>query len=212
MAIGDLYQLVHSYPVKGEIFQNHYTYYGAEGSPSAIGLATQWRADILPVVCNLLTTDVLNHTLKVINLFSVTDFYTLTAVQAGNAGTTYATAKHAINFTLYPNRRDIKPGSKRYSPLSATNWEDGVATQAGFLTSVEAMRTALLEDVTTGGGTPTVYNHVVVKRIAYTVPDSSPPRTAWRLPANAEEADYGLMLTVAVNLQASTQDSRGNGR
>lgn len=166
---------------------------------------------ILETINSLQVSKCENDTIKVINLFSPTDFFEEDLTGAGAYTSSQSLPIHsAVNFTKKTDNREINNGTFRISGIPEEVQADGVITESGYIGFLNDLRALLAADVNTLSDNG--FDPIVVKRIEYDVPGSSPVRKAYKLPASAGAAELAHVVSVIVNTRISHQVSRGNGR
>lgn len=213
MATGDVYQidLVQRYGSAGEPMRNTFHYIGTGVTVNAEDVATAFQGTGGPLerLNDLQCNFIKNDTLRVINLFSLTDFFDVNLSGTGDNVGDPEPPFVAVNLTLKLNTRGIRPGSKRFAGLPEGAITNGVIVASGTITDLNELATALAAPLPYT--LDEVANPIVVKRIL--VPADPPDHAAYyRLPTDSGELDYGEVVAVLVNLRASHQVSRGNSR
>lgn len=216
MAIGDIYEVAHiqEHEDTGEKIMSKWYFRSKDALGSAANLYQAFKqANGYLVRINELQSRVLNNVeLRVINLFSLTDFFFGNPTGQGTIASDEMLPLHsALNITLKLNTRGIRPGSRRISGIDEASQSKGLITGAAYITSLNSTL-VFLSNTLTNATTADTYDHVVVGRIKYDVPDTDSVREAYRLPANQGEANAGLVIAALANLRISHQVSRGNGR
>lgn len=212
MSLDTTYQLIdrQRFPT-GELVENVYFFDGAVGTPSAEDLLDGFLADVIPSIIAIQSNQLVHYELIGQSLGLPADFATLSLVgQDGNFADDSLSAFTAINFTLRPATRLIRPGSKRYSgiPDYSALYVNGVVTDATLLGYMEDLRDTLKTAVTGALGT---YTPILVKRIF--VPADPPDHGAYyRLPISDGELVVSDVVNVLVNNRLTHQTSRGNSR
>lgn len=213
MAINDLYQItvVQKQTATGEKFSNVFTFRAVDATCSAAGLveAMTNTGSVVDKMLAWQATAVSCDSLRVINLFSLTDFYEGSLVGSGLGAGEMLPAHNAVGYTLKLNTRGVSPGSKRFVGLSELAQVAGIITDATVLTALEALRVKLAQTIT--GDVSDNYEPVVVKRILME-PDEDHPAPWYRLPANVGEANWGKVVSAVLNVRVRHQISRGNLR
>jgi hypothetical protein len=193
---------------RSEPLHNIFTYHKT-GSGGAEELAAAFIDDLLPAIQILQTGDIITESVYAYSLGDLTDLAEVVVGTAGGGGDAdMLPIFNALNFTLKPTSRAVRPGSKRFAGIPESAQADGFITLGGYITGIEGLRTAL--DSGLDGGTGETFEIVVVKRVKYEVPDSDPVRFAYRFPETDEELVYSTVRTVLSNLKISHQVSRGN--
>ena len=206
-SILDLYQLVLTQTISGEVTQNTFHYVAGEGDASAAKLAEAFIATVLPKINAIQgSTWVVNTLVRVIHLFDLSDFYesALTGTGDTEQGGGNLPTHDAVNYTLRVNTRAIRPGKKRFGGLPMAGQQNGVFTGANYVGRLNTLRVQLGTNLT--GSDTIVYQPVVVKRIREV--DAGTGAVTYRLPANAGEAVTGAVTTVLLNMNVSHQDTR----
>lgn len=215
MAIGDLYELtfVQADSETLEPIITKWYYAAVDVLGNAQGLFEGWTKDnsLLERINNLQCQTVLNQSIRIINLFSLTDFYENTVEGEGLIASAESLPIHdVVNFTLKLDTRGVRPGSKRLSGIPESVQRQNLIRDGAYITDLNILANLMPDDVVEPLGA--VFDPVVVKRIKYTVGEGEEAHDAYRLPANAGEANYGHINAALVNLKVSHQVSRGNGR
>lgn len=210
MALIDIYQVVHSGTLKGERIQNVYFYRTGTGEFTALDLAAAFLEDIETKLTNWLSVNVVFTGTRVINLGSFTDFAATASSTACVAAGNMLPAECALNITMRLNTREIRPGSKRYSGILAGITTDGIITNGGTITAIEALMGALASPISKSSGGTGSYIPVVVKRVKET--DEETGKVSYRLPVTTEELVVGDVIGCLTSLDVSTQKTRDNGR
>jgi hypothetical protein len=202
-----IYQLNHKQDVNGEELLNIYFFRNLGTGTDAHDLSDAFISDLQPLILDLQVPNVVTTEIKAFSLGNFADFWVEPENEAGTADPTDPLPIfNAINYTLRPTTREIRPGSKRIAgiPESVTTFNN--ITFAAYLTSMEALRVAFGTPI---GTDPDFFELVVVKRIKYEVPDSDPVRFAYRLPETDEEAVVANLGAVLTTPRISHQVSRG---
>lgn len=216
MAIGDIYEatFVQNYTLGGEETMNKFYFRAATAEATAQVLYDgMLETDSIVERINAIQGDNMkNNRLRVVNLFSLTDFYEDEVAGQGDGAAQMLPPHSAVNFTLKLNTRGVRPGSKRISGILEAAQENGFITDSSTIGALNSIATWL-----SGGGWSLIamddFEPVVVKRVPYTIDGGLPTeREAARLPTNVGELNYGVVVAALVNLRVSHQVSRGNGR
>lgn len=215
MAIGDVFQasIIQSDANTGEEISMNLFYESLTVEGSAFGLYTELQQEdgVLESLNGLQSTRIRNERLRVLNLFSLSDFYEGSLSGAGVHAGEMLPLFNAISFTKKVNTRAIRPGGLRVSGISEEASVGGLLTASGFPALLTAARGALA--LTINEDAVATYRPVVVKRVQYTIDEGlDSERQSYRLPANSGELVMGQVTTVLVNPRISHQVSRGNGR
>lgn len=208
MAIGDAYALTlnQSYGANGKPLQNVFTYVQTAGTGGASELATAFEDVVLTEINPIQSDHIKNVSIRVINLFSFTDFITIspTVEEGGAVGVDTLARTLALNFSYRLNRRDVRTGSKRIAGLPEAAVTNGVVTDATYITAINNLRDTFNDNIASGGST---FQPVVIQRV-WVEPDPPDHNGYYRLPTTIEELEYAGITAVLVNLDMSTQTSR----
>lgn len=209
MGIGTVYELQHKQEYLNEPMQNTYHFEGLTGDADAEKLCELFIVDYLPKVSAIQVNNVIELALVAYALFDFADFFEDTAYAAGTkpAGTPLV-AHTAVNFSLKTVRRDVGPGSKRYSGLSETWITGNFFDDTGFITAANALR-AQMSLPLTDGATDT-FRPVIVKRVEYAATESA--KAGYYMPRVIGDLDFAAVRTAVWNTRASKQGSRNNGK
>lgn len=206
MALSDLYVLDLEQSFEGQDIHNIFSYQKtADGT--ALGLNDAFAEDMLPLINAMQAEDIVNVSLNTINLGDLGDngFNVLTGAGV-LTGSDMLPLHDAINFTLKPTNRAVRPGSKRFSGIPEIEQVKGTITQPTYITTLNALRIGLETLIAAEAGD--FYQPVVIKRVKYAVPDSDPVRYAYRFPEIGETPVVSTLAGVLLNLHISHQVSR----
>lgn len=206
MAIDDIYVIDYRESFNGEDIHNTFTY-EALGEHTAFELGVAFGDAIvtdrlLPVQCSQIKAE----GLKVYNLGNPGDLFEWVYTNEGGLDEEMLPLFNAVGYTLKSSKRGIRPGSKRFAGVPESVQVDGVITDAGYITALNSLRTALADELDDGEGN--FYRPVIVKRVKYVVPDSDPVRYAYRFPETDLELDTATILAVLLNRDVTSQTSR----
>lgn len=195
----------------GEAIENVYFFSNDGAGGSAESLAQAFQDDILALILDCQAASVSHRIVQVRSLGNPADYFevALSGVIGSNAGDALS-AFTALNFTLRPASRVVRPGSKRISGLPDVSslYTDGVVVNATFISTINLLRIALGTQITELANT---YTPVIVKRVF--VPADEPEHGAYyRLPVDDEELVMEPVANVLSNLRLTHQVSRGNSR
>lgn len=208
MALDDIYVVDHVQSFLGEALHNMYTFERST-TGTAVDLINAFREDMLPLILQLQVDDVRTETIKAYSLGNLSDLDEQTVDETGaNVGVDMLPIFNAINFSLKPVGRTVRPGSKRISGVPETVATNGTITDSTYLTAMETFRLELSEPISDDD--VTFWNPVIVKRVKYAVPDSDPERFAYRYPMAGDTLVFAALRTVVINRKVSHQVSRGN--
>lgn len=217
MAINDVYSVDFSqlWMAGGEPMHNVFFFRAkdANGTAQKLHGAFGDPAGIMGAINNLQTVQVKNSNIKVINLFSLTDFYDAPVSGTGFSAVATLPAQDTVSFTLKLNTRGIKPGRKSISGLPSAWQEAGRFSGVDPVANIAAMAAILSEDITDPDETA-VFEPVVVKRIKTLVAavGDKPAHYKYTLPDNVGDLDYGKVVAALANFHVGSMDTRDNGR
>lgn len=211
MAIGDLFQLTLNQHLTGTTIPHvtNWTFAAVDVLGNAQGLFEGFTKEggMLELINAVQSVSIINDSIRVINLFSLTDFYEADVEGTGsNAGSDILPMNCAIGFSLKLDTRGVRPGRKSISGIPEGAAVSGLITASDYIEDINALRAAMSEDVVEPLGA--VFDPVVVKRIKYTVGTGDDAHDAYRLPANAGEANYGHINSALVSLRTRSMSNR----
>jgi len=213
MAIGDILELTFNqrWAITGEPMMVRLYYAIVDILGNANGLFNAWTAeDGIMELMNATQPDVVqNGSIRVVNLFSLTDFYEADVDGTGIVGGDALPPYCGTHYTLKLDTRGVRNGGICVPGIAEGSQVYGTITGSTPLAVVEALRLAFSEDVIEAGAG--VYDPVVVKRVRLE-PDEEHPKVRYRLPETTEELNYGHVNSALVNLKVAHRVTRGNGR
>jgi hypothetical protein len=203
---GKLYQLTDIQRLDGEKMLNVFFYKDDTGTGTADDLRLAYKDRVQLQMLDVQSADLQHVGISVINLFDESDFSTDSDVRTGTIGIEAMPHAVAVNFTLRPNSRAVRPGSKRIAgpPESAGN--HNVINNPTYIGNLNGLVTQFAANIDAPISPVSSYDPAIVKRIPYITPEGKP---AYRLPANASEANVFLVIAALVSLTFSHQVSRG---
>jgi hypothetical protein len=204
---GKVWQVIDEQLMNNETMLNVYFYKNDAGVGNAEDVAQAFHEDMLFVVPTMQSADIQHISLKVQALFALDDNFELATGDVGTIGTEAFPSASAINFTLRPLSRAVRPGSKRIAGIPENAGNHNVVNNAGYLTAVENVRLQMEQGIEFGLTPLATYDPCIVKRIPYTAPSGRP---AYRLPTTGAEAFVFGVSGALVSLTMSHQVSRGN--
>lgn len=208
MPIADIYVLDHVQSFLNEPLHNIYTFEKL-GITDAQDLINAFQADILPKILSMQVDDVVTKAIKAYSLGDLGDLSEETFNSPGGYDLDeMLPIFNAVNFTLKPAGRAVRPGSKRISGIPESVQVNGTITNATYIGYIEALRSAYGNEVSVDD--TNFWKLVIVKRVLYVVPGSSPERTAYRFPETDAELVYSALRNVTTTTKVSHQVSRGN--
>lgn len=204
---GKLYQVKLIQQLHGEEILNVFFYGNLENDGTAQDLALTFDVAGLAVLNNIQTADLQYKFVEVENLFDESDFHVEGVQSLGLVvGQTYPSVV-ALNFTLRPSSRAVRPGSKRFAGIGESAGSGNTVNDPSYLSAIENVRVFLSQVLNGVGGLDADYVPSIVKRIPYTTPQGNP---AYRLPETAAEADVFTVTTALFKNTFSHQTTRGN--
>lgn len=216
MAINDLYhvQLFQRVLGRTEPLVTNWFYNGVTLACTAESLANGFQqADgMLESINAIQSHNIQNESLKVLNLFSLTDFIEVNLDGEGAIGGEMLPEYCGISFTKKLDTRGVRPGRVNVMGVPEAVTNINIISDAGYIGFCDALATAMADDINID--VDEIYDPVVIKRIPYTLPatDRLPERTAYRLPTGSGEADFGHITAVLWSAKTSHVITRGNGR
>lgn len=205
MALADVFQVIdfQRFP-SGEPMQNVYFYLRLDPLGDASDLLAAWDSDVKSVIKAAQSADLVHYLLRVTSLGDFGDFDEFsTAGDVGDIGQPIRTTWDAVNFTLRPSTREVRPGSKRIGgiPEDDASYTNNVITGSAHLIRWQAVRVELGALVV---GSLSQYQPVIVKRVL----DGG----NYRLPETDAELLAVPVSQVLLNTTLTHQISRGNAR
>lgn len=208
MALADIYVLDHQQSFNSEPLHNLYTF-DSGGDGTAVNLVDAFIEDVLPLVQNMQCAQIVTDSIYAYSLGNLADLAEQTiGTPGGLASQEMLPVFNALNFTLKPTSRAVRPGSKRIAGIPETVQVDGRITGTTYLSIMELLRLGLAEPISDDD--TIFFTPVIVKRVKYEVPDSDPVRFAYRYPETDEELVASTLRNVTTTPKVSHQVSRGN--
>lgn len=210
MALEDIYVLDMKQSFNNEPIHNIFTFERL-GEGTAVELINAFQADIYPAIsavqCEQITTDFI----KAYSLGNLGDLSEETVSDEGNIeGADMLPVFNAVNFSLKPTGRAVRPGSKRFAGIPESVVTDGQITDSAYIAGLNGIRTAFGLEISVDE--TNFWRMVIVKRIKYLPEDNPPDKFAYRFPEEGDPLVYAPLRNVTLNLKVSHQTSRGNGR
>lgn len=152
MAASERFYLKDKYTYLNQEMMNVYFYYQLNGSSGAGQLAGVWADQILMAVLNTQVETCIHHTLEVINVDDLNDFYVLplTGTVEGSQTGEGLPAYNAWGFTLNRASRLTRSGFKRIGGVAENNQGNGIPN-APALANLDALAALLSVDLVQGG-------------------------------------------------------------
>ena len=206
MALTDVYQLIMKQTVFAELAQNVFTFEKLDPLGTAEDLVDGFITDYLAEIRRVQSSSVGTYEVSAINLGDFSDFHSEPVALGGLAGAgDTMPAFNAVGYSLRPNTRLVRPGSKRFSGIPEAVVLNGVITEPGYVDAVEDVRIKLDDNVV---GVLSDYQHVIVKRIKEPVTGTVPLRYTYRMPTTGDTLVLGLVTQAFSNLEVTSQVSR----
>lgn len=204
---GDVYQVrIKTVGLNSLENYNVWFYRDELGTPSpddaAEVIATEFVSDVIPSMADVLSVEATISEIEVTNLFDAAQLYVLPLAVVGTGAGDVCPPFTALSMRTSRVRRDIRRGQKRFGPISEGLVTDGVLDPAG-LPLLQPLADAM-ENNLDPAAVETLYQPIIVKRIAYTTPSGN---TAYRLPETLAELEYFLTDTWEI-VGVTTQNSR----
>lgn len=216
MAINDLYHVILEQRQAGTIepLLTNWFYNGVALASAAESLFNGFTETdgMLDKINAVQTPDMQNVSLKVINLFSLTDFFEDAIAGAGTGGGAMLPPHDCITIIKKLDTRGVRPGRVSIPGIAEVWSNGGIVTDPDYITLVGGLMTAIAADVDLDADE--IYDPVVIKRIKYHPLVEGVPAAHWayRLPTSSGEADFGHVMACLWNRKISHVISRGNGR
>ena len=210
MALSDCYMLRDVQTCLGEQVLNVFFYQDLLLASTAQNVVESYIADVLPLVLPLQVDAVTHVKIDAVNLADAGNFYESIITTVGGSAGDGLPAHSALGFSLRLNSRLLRPGSKRICGVPEGAQVDGAIIPGSYLDAMEDYRLQMSAILLSG--VVATFQPVVVKRVPYEVPDSAPPRTAYRLPESDGEFVFGNVVGCLTSTHITHQVSRGNGR
>lgn len=208
MALADIYVLDHAQEFGTEPLHNIYCYEKL-GEGDAYDLINAFQADILPSVLALQVNTMVTRFISAYSLGNLADLAEETINAVGSYGADQMLPVfNAVNLTLKPTSRAVRPGSKRVSGIPETVTGNGIITDAEYLGRIETLRLAFGNEISTDD--ENFWRLVIVKRVKYNPDPEKPDHFAYRFPETDGELVVAPLRNVTTTTRVSHQVSRGN--
>lgn len=206
MALADLYVLDLKQSFLTQEIHNIFSFENT-GAATSTDLNNAFMEDLLPLINAVQAEFIVNVSLdtKCLGNLGDNNFLPLSGVGA-LAGSDMLPLHDAVNFTLKPAIRTVRPGSKRFSGIPEVEQVNGTITNAGYITNLNLLKIGLSAFISDDD--LEFFSPVIIKRVKYVVPDSDPERFAYRFPEIGETPVYSPVGGVLLNLHISHQISR----
>lgn len=207
MALADIYVLDLQQSFLNEPLHNIFTY-ERSSTGTAVDLINAFVEDILPLIEPMVSANIKFDGIKAYSLGNLGDLDEQVINEVGLIAGDMLPIFNAVNYTLKPASRAVRPGSKRFAGIVEAVQVNGVITDASMITAMENLRLVLQDPISDDD--TAFWNPIVVKRVKYAVPDSDPVRYAYRFPETDEELVFAGLRAVSTTTKVSHQVSRGN--
>ena len=206
MALNNLYVLDFKQQFQQEDIHNIFTY-ESDGDGSAADLNDAFNTTMLPLINAIQSSNIANVSARTINLGSLSDIDEKPLSGLGAlTGSDMLPLHDAVNYTLKPTTRAVRPGSKRFSGLVEVDQVDGIITASAYITSLNALRVGI--DTPIAAGMSINYATVIIKRVKYNPDPDQPLKFAYRFPHIGEVPVVASLSGVLLNLKITHQTSR----
>jgi len=206
MALDQLYVVDLKQSFENQDLHNIFTYQ-RDDTGLAIDLKTAFVANVLNLINFIQFGDIKNVLLRITNLGDLSDNWDepLTGEGAVTAGQMLP-VHDAVNFTLRPTSRAVRPGSKRFSGISESFQAGGTITDSGYIGDLNDLKAGLGTVIDSGDGD--TFTPVIVKRVKYNPDPDRPEHFAYRFPTIGETPVVSTISGVLLNTRVSHQVSR----
>ncbi len=207
-ASGDLVELVHEQTYLGQNVNN--VYYFVTQAASTLPVLTTWfETNVVPLIKTLQVDDVVHTNLRARNVFLDSETYEepLTGTGSQASGSSELPSFMAYALRLDHDNGAVRPGFKRYVGVTELGITDALVLST-FITYMVNLGNML---VNPGTVLLAEYAHAIVGRVCETpnpTPGAIPSCLKYRLPENAGELEWGLILTAEPYAQPTSQNSR----
>jgi len=202
---GKVWQVIDHQSLNNQEMLNVYFFANDDGDGTAEDVRSAYDIVLMDVIKDMQSEDLMHTLTEVLALFDEADFDLFATGTPGTVANESLPNTDAINFTLKPASRSVRPGSKRIAGIPEGATSNNVVNEETYLPLVEDARIALEGNIINGDGLAVEYRPVIVKRIPYTAPSGNP---AYRLPVSGSEANVVAVQAVLTKLVMSHQTSR----
>lgn len=207
MALSDVYMLRDFQVVPGETLMNVFFYQDLLLASNAQVLVEAYIAGVIPKAQAIQNSNLIHTLVDAVNLADPSNFFESRIEMSGFGSGDMLPIFNATTFALRLNSRALRPGSKRIAGVSESDQSNGSFVGSTILTAIEAYRVQMKSVLMSG--VLLTFQPIVVKRVPYDVPDTSPVRTAYRLPETEGEFVFGNVIECLTTGKVSHQTSRG---
>jgi len=206
MALSDIYQVNLNQTLQSKLMENVFFFEKDDPAGTAQDVADYFVDQYLQPILGVQTFNVKCISVVALNLGDLSDFATFPTTSAGNAGDVDTLpAFNSVGYSLRPNTRAVRPGSKRFSGVPEAAQLNGVLVEPGYLDAVEDLRVILSTQIS---GSLAGYLPIVVKRIKEVKAGYTPPAYKYRLPGPGDPLVYGNVIQALANRNVTSQTSR----
>jgi hypothetical protein len=210
MALADIYVLDHVQRYLAEPIHNLYTFERL-GDGTAVELINAFQADLLPGIQILQCEQIVTVALKAYSLGDLGDLSEETInTPGGQDGEEMLPVFNAVNFTLKPASRAVRPGSKRIAGIPESVQADGTINSSPYVTAMESLRIAYGNEISVDE--TNFWRMVIVKRVKYNPDPEKLDEFAYRYPTAEDPLVFAPLRNVVYTNKVSHQVSRGNSR
>jgi len=187
MAATDVYGVTISSGFTGQIAEQIYFYEQANsaGGSGASDLAAEVIATLIPLIADVIQTDVPFVNVRTVCLFNAADWDD-TNIGGAITGTRTGQAMPGFVVAAFKSAKPTSsqaPARKRFGNLSESDVQgNGLQDVSGYFTALNTLATGLGAALV--GASSATYDPVIVKRIGYVTPGG---KDAYRLPATLGE-------------------------
>lgn len=212
--LNDVYELTAEQRYKGQRVYNVYFYeIGANfvtTTPTvAEVLVTNWIAQILPLLKECQSSDIVYTSIRARNLFNDADGFDAAVTLSGNAAAADDLPTfNAMSFTLNTDTTAVRAGKKRLAGVTEAYQTEGILDTAAALAALAISAEQMEKPVTVGTVIQDpVFFPCLVKRIR----EGSSGAYTYRLPAAREESITSRVLSALFDVMVTSQISRKMG-
>lgn len=157
MPLGDTYEMKLKTEMGGQSILNIFHFVQIAGTDNADNLSDSFISIYLPVLRNIMSSDVSFTSLETKNLDDATDFWLVSLPGTGNRAQDWFTIQASWSFTYETTRQDSKSGGKRFSGVAKVDVSRSVPTGTSLvlLGAAEATLESVLQSPA-GGWAPVV--------------------------------------------------------
>lgn len=206
--LADIYVLDLQQSFEGEVIHNIWTFHKL-GTGISQDLIDAFQSDLLPKIALIQNVEIITKLVRVYSLGNLGDTgEEVFSLPGGQDTGQMLPVFNAMNFTLRPVGRTVRPGSKRFAGVPELVQNKGTITDATYLGQLESLRVGLANELSTDD--VNFWQPCITKRVKYEVPDSDPVRFAYRYPETDEELVFAPVGNAVTTTKVSHQVSRGN--